>query len=87
MNRFIKALLICAFVVATIGWFGFDNSSRSAPFSAAELALYKSTSWDDKSADYVGLQGLSRRPVQSFLTHFPCSAWKDWKLEREGYGL
>ncbi|HET9712667.1 MAG TPA: cytochrome c3 family protein, partial [Pyrinomonadaceae bacterium] len=54
MNRFIQALLICAFVVATIGWFGFDNSSQSAPFTAAELALYKSTSWDDKSADYVG---------------------------------
>ena len=42
MNRFIKALLICALVVATIGWLSYDNSSQSAPISPAELGIFKS---------------------------------------------
>ena len=42
MYRLIKALLICGFILTTIAWLSYDNSSQSAPISQAELALHKS---------------------------------------------
>ena len=47
MNKLIKALLICGFVVVTVVWLSYKNSSQSAPYSGAELSLYQ-------SGDYVG---------------------------------
>src|SRR5215217_8088389 len=55
MYRLIKALLICGFMLATIAWLSFDNPSKSAPISQAELALYKSAEPSKpKPEDYVG---------------------------------
>jgi cytochrome c553 len=47
MSRFFKALLICGFVITAIGLLSYNNSSKSAQISPAEVA-------QSKSADYVG---------------------------------
>jgi DmsE family decaheme c-type cytochrome len=47
MYKLIKALLICGFILSTIIWTSFDNSSQSAPFNRNEQA-------QAKSDDYVG---------------------------------
>ena len=52
MNRSIKALLICAFVLATIAWLSRPNSSQSAAITPAELAQYNQS--QNKSGDYIG---------------------------------
>ena len=46
MGKLIKALLICGFVFAAFGWFGYGNSSQSAPISGPVQKF--------KAEDYVG---------------------------------
>lgn len=77
MFRLIKALLICAFVLATIAWLSYDKSSQSAPFSQAELALYK-------SEDYVGSEACkdcheSQFTAFSHTQHSRLSTSNSWK--------
>jgi predicted CXXCH cytochrome family protein len=83
MNRFIKALLICAFAVGTIGWLTYNSSSQSASTSEAELGLYKS-SGADKSADYVGSEACKDCHEDQFkafshTTHSRLAASSSWK--------
>ena len=77
MNKFIKALLICALVVATIGSLSYDDSSQSAPISPAELAMFK-------SEDYVGSETCKDCHEDQFkafshTTHSRLSASSSWK--------
>lgn len=77
MNRFIKALLICACALATIGWLTYNDSSQSAPISQAELRL-------DKSADYVGSEACrdcheDQFKAFSHTTHSRLAASSSWK--------
>ncbi|HEV8204258.1 MAG TPA: multiheme c-type cytochrome, partial [Pyrinomonadaceae bacterium] len=52
MNKFIKALLICGFVLAAIAGLSRPNTSQSAAITGAELALYNSL--QNKSDEYIG---------------------------------
>jgi len=47
MNRLVKALVICGLAVLAVGWLTNNKASKSAEFSAAELAMLASD-------DYVG---------------------------------
>ena len=47
MNRLVKALVICGLAVLAVGWLTNNKASKSAEFSAAELATLASD-------DYVG---------------------------------
>ena len=82
MNRFMKALLICAFAVAMIGGLTYDNSSQSAPISQAELGLYKTD-------DYVGSEACKDCHEDQFkafshTTHSRLAASSSWKEKVTG---
>ena len=51
MTRLVKAVLICGFVLSTIGLLSYNRSSHSAEISPSELAMYKAT---EQGGDYVG---------------------------------
>ena len=77
MSRLIKALLICGFILSTIAWLSYDNSSQSAPISQAELALFK-------SEDYVGSEACKDCHEDQFkafshTTHSRLSTSNSWK--------
>jgi predicted CXXCH cytochrome family protein len=77
VNKFIKALLICGLVFATIGWLSYDDSSQSAPISQAEPGIYKSD-------DYVGSDAFKdchEDQFKNFLhtTHSRLSTVSSWK--------
>ena len=77
MNRFIKALLICACALATIGWLTYNASSQSAPISQSATGL-------DKSADYVGSEACKDCHEDQFkafshTTHSRLAASSSWK--------
>src|SRR5829696_7001470 len=77
MNRFIKALLICVFALATIGGLTFDNSSQSAPIGEAGPGVYKSD-------DYVGSETCKdchedQFKVFSHTAHSRLATSSSWK--------
>ena len=82
MFRPIKALLICAFVLATIAWLSYNNSSKSAAFSQAELVL-------SKSEDYVGSEACKDCHESQFTAflhtpHSRLSTSNSWKGKTTG---
>ena len=90
MNRFIKALLIGGFVFATIGWLSYDNSSQSAPISAAELAIYKTEQRAaTKTEDYVGSEACKDCHEDQFkafshTSHAQLTRISSWKDKATG---
>jgi predicted CXXCH cytochrome family protein len=77
MSKFIKALLICGFVLATILWLSHDNSSQSAPFREPEAGV-------DKPEDYVGSDACKDCHEDQFkafshTTHARLSTAGSWK--------
>lgn len=77
MNKFIKALVVCGLVLATIIWFSYDDSSQSASISKAELSIYKAD-------DYVGSDACKDCHEDQFkafshTTHSRLSAVSSWK--------
>ena len=79
MTRLVKAVLICGFVLSTIGLLSYNRSSHSAEISPSELAMYKAT--EQAVTMWARLVNLPRGPVQKLLTYFPCQADEDQHLE------
>jgi cytochrome c553 len=82
MNKFVKALLICGFAVATVVWLSYGDSSQSAPFTKAELALYE-------SEDYVGSEACKDCHEDQFkafshTAHARLSTSSSWKEKVTG---
>ena len=82
MGKLIKALLICGFVFAAFGWFGYGNSSQSAPISQSGVQKFK-------AEDYVGSDACKDCHEDPFKTSptRPTLSHKNCELERKGDGL
>ena len=70
MNKFIKTLLICTFVLVVIAWLSYANPSQSAP--------------SYKSDDYVGSEACKDCHEDQFkafshTTHSRLSSVASWK--------
>lgn len=77
MKTFIKALLICALALATIGWLTLNNSSKSAPVTETELGLFA-------TEDYVGSDACKDCHEDQFkafshTTHSRLASSSSWK--------
>jgi predicted CXXCH cytochrome family protein len=77
MKTFIKALLICALALATIGWLTLNNSSKSAPVTETELGVFA-------TEDYVGSDACKDCHEDQFkafshTTHSRLAASSSWK--------
>jgi len=82
MKKLIKAPVICALVLATIGWITYNNASKSAPSSPAEVRI-------NQTGDYVGSDACKdchedQFKVFSHTSHAQLTKIGSWKNKVTG---